>query len=355
MAQATRKRTKTWLSSQCCTNQRQKAWLYPQESDKRWAKEMCTTCEIQGSRTWLHPFKAMEQRPAPNQDMQATCVHTERSDRIVSSSCIVLARSQIRLCPVVNFGDQQTYQRDTVAARNRHTSARWRRARRRTHLVPAAATGWQSWRLRQKNGRRKSGSKTLKGCHCWDPTIVFWWFGAWAASNTRTLQGGCTPFFHMKPLNKDRFQLDTDSENFVFCHCVKETGMQAKYVKAKCFGGSQGDQESDVSNYWQPPYNPTSKFQGSRVTVHGATRHTSASLLLSNKHSDEKGPSEHVILEIQHRSDARVFWKHYYHAEEEQVEAAWEYRAAPSLFTKGLPEALPTEAAVPKNWCARSA
>ena len=185
---------KTWLSSQCCTNQRQKAWLYPQESDKRWAKEMCTTCEIQGSRTWLHPFKAMEQRPAPNQDMQATCVHTERSDRIASSSCIVLGKSQIRLCPVVNFGDQQTYQRDTVAARNRHTSASWRRVRRRTHLVPAAAAGWQSWRLRQ-TGRRKSGSKTLKGCHCWDPTIVFWWFGAWAASNTRTLQGGCTPFF----------------------------------------------------------------------------------------------------------------------------------------------------------------
>ena len=43
------------------------------------------------------------------------------------------------------------------------------------------------------------------------------------------------------------------------------------------------------------------------------------------------------------------------HAEEEQVEAALEYGAAPSLFTKILPEALPTEAAVPKNWCARSA
>ena len=37
------------------------------------------------------------------------------------------------------------------------------------------------------------------------------------------------------------------------------------------------------------------------------------------------------------------------------MEAALEYGAAPSLFTKGLPEALPTEAAVPKNWCARSA
>ena len=37
------------------------------------------------------------------------------------------------------------------------------------------------------------------------------------------------------------------------------------------------------------------------------------------------------------------------------MEAALEYGAAPSLFTKGLPEALPTEAAVPKNWCARHA
>ena len=62
-----------------------------------------------------------------------------------------------------------------------------------------------------------------------------------------------------------------------------------------------------------------------------------------------------MILEIQQRSDARVFWKRYYHAEEEHVEAALEYGAAPSLFTKGLPEALPTETAVPKNWRARIA
>ena len=93
---------KTWFSSQRCTNQRQKAWLYPQESDKRWAKEMCTTW--QGSRTRLHPFEAMEQRSAPNQHMQATCVHTEKSDRIASSSCIVLGKSQIRLCPVKSCG-----------------------------------------------------------------------------------------------------------------------------------------------------------------------------------------------------------------------------------------------------------
>ena len=138
---------KTWLSSQCCTNQRQKAWLYPQESDKRWAKEMCTTCEIQGSRTWLHPFKAMEQRPAPNQDMQATCVHTERSDRIVSSSCIVLAPGPKYAC--VLWLTLVTSRRisETLLLRGTDMSARRRRARRRTHLVPAAAAGWQSWRL----------------------------------------------------------------------------------------------------------------------------------------------------------------------------------------------------------------
>ena len=60
-----------------------------------------------------------------------------------------------------------------------------------------------------------------------------------------------------------------------------------------------------------------------------------------------KGLPNMWFWEIQQRSDERVFWKHYYHAEEEQVEAALEHGAAPSMFTKGLPEALPTEAAVP--------
>lgn len=91
-------------------------------------------------------------------------------------------------------------------------------------------------------------------------------------------------------------------------------------------------------------YNPAKKFQGSKVTVHGATRHTSASFLLSNKHSDEKQPSEPVILEIQQRPDARAPRNHHCHAEEEQAEAAPEYGAAPSLFAK---EETPTPAAEP--------
>ena len=160
--------------------------------------------------------------------------------------------------------------------------------------------------------------------------------------------------FHMKPLNKDRFQLDTDSENFVFATASKKQGCRPNMSRQSVSEARKVIRKVMFQITGNRRYNPTSKFQGSRVTVHGATRHTSASLL-SNKHSDEKEPSEHVILEIQQRSDARVFWKHYYHVEEEQVEAALEYGAAPSLFTKGLPEALPTEAAVPKNWCARSA
>ena len=160
----------------------------------------------------------------------------------------------------------------------------------------------------------------------------------------------------MKPLNKDRFQLDTDSENFVFATASKKQGCRPNMSRQSVSEALKVIRKVMFQITGNRRYNPTSKFQGSRVTVHGATRHTSASLLLSNKHSDEKGPSEHVILEIQRRSDATVFWKHYYHAEEEQVEAALEYGAAPSLFTRGLPEALPTEAAVPyKNWCARIA
>ena len=147
MAQATRKRKKTCLSSQCCTNQRQKAWLYPQESDKRWAKEMCTTCEIQGSRTWLQPFKAMEQRPAPNQDMQLflTVALYWASPKYACILWLTLVTSR-RIS-------------ETLLLRGTDMSARRKRARRRTHLVPAAAAGWQSWRLVLEAQAKKCAEK----------------------------------------------------------------------------------------------------------------------------------------------------------------------------------------------------
>ena len=78
-------------------------------------------------------------------------------------------------------------------------------------------------------------------------------------------------------------------------------------------------------------WNPTKKFRGQRVTLHGATRHTSASLLLFNKVCPQAAPSEHVVMEIQQRSDARVFRRHYCHAEEQQVKAALKYGSPPSI------------------------
>ena len=131
------------------TRKRKKHGFHPSAAPTKGKRPGCTRKKVSTRNVHHVRNPRLQEVAAPVQshgtkvctDMQATCVHTERSDRIVSSSCIVLGRSQIRLCPVVNFGDQQTYQRDTVAARNRHTSARWRRARRRTHLVPAAAAG----------------------------------------------------------------------------------------------------------------------------------------------------------------------------------------------------------------------
>ena len=232
---------KTWLSSQCCTNQRQKAWLYPQESEhKKCARRAKSNAPGRGctrSKPWnkgLHQTKTCKQH-----------VFIPRDQIALFLAVALYWAGPKYACPVVNFG---------VTSR-RISETLLRRARRRTHLVPAAAAGWQSWRLRQ-TGRRKSGSKTLKGCHCWDPTIVFWWFGAWAASNTRTLQGGCTPYFPNETVEQRSFSTWHRFRELCFCHRVQETGMQAKYVKAKCFGSSQGDQESDVSNYWQLPVQP---------------------------------------------------------------------------------------------------
>ena len=128
---------KTWLSSQCCTNQRQKAWLYPQESEhKKCAPRAKSKAPGRGctrSKPWnkgLHQTKTRKQH-----------VFIPRDQIALFLAVALYWAGPKYACPVVNFGDQQTYQRDTVAARNRHTSARWRRARRRTHLVPAAAAG----------------------------------------------------------------------------------------------------------------------------------------------------------------------------------------------------------------------
>ena len=70
------------------------------------------------------------------------------------------------------------------------------------------------------------------------------------------------------------------------------------------------------------------------MTVHGATRHTSAALLLFPQHGHAKPPSDSVIMEIQQRSDYRVFRDHYFHCDEREVKEGLEFATAPSPFFK---------------------
>ncbi len=69
-------------------------------------------------------------------------------------------------------------------------------------------------------------------------------------------------------------------------------------------------------------YNPDTKFNGMHVTVHGATRHTSAALLLYNPNPERKPPAEATILDVQQRSDVKTFRKHYWHTHNADVEQA---------------------------------
>ena len=73
-------------------------------------------------------------------------------------------------------------------------------------------------------------------------------------------------------------------------------------------------------------------FKGSHVTVHGATRHTAAALLLAKPKEGNPGPSEHVIMEIQQRHDLRTFHRHYCHAQEHEVGKALEHVSVPISF-----------------------
>ena len=81
-------------------------------------------------------------------------------------------------------------------------------------------------------------------------------------------------------------------------------------------------------------WSPSEKCLGNRVTVHGATRHTSAALLLFRGDSDVQPPSESVIMEIQQRSDLKVFRQHYYHCDETAVRDGLEFATVPSPFKK---------------------
>lgn len=67
-------------------------------------------------------------------------------------------------------------------------------------------------------------------------------------------------------------------------------------------------------------------FMGSHVTVHGATRHTAAALLMGGK------ATEPAIMEIQQRHDVGTFRRHYCHAQEKDVVEALENASLPVSF-----------------------
>ena len=77
--------------------------------------------------------------------------------------------------------------------------------------------------------------------------------------------------FQMKPLNKDRFQLDTDSENFVFATASKKQGCRPNMSRQSVSEALKVIRKVMFQITGNRRYNPTSKFQGSRVTVHGAS------------------------------------------------------------------------------------
>ena len=84
---------------------------------------------------------------------------------------------------------------------------------------------------------------------------------------------------------------------------------------------------------------PSNQYRGSRVTVHGATRHTSSALLLFNKDKPSmQRPAETTILEVQQRADARTWQKHYCHAHDDEVKEALEFGSAPSPFKRSKKE-----------------
>lgn len=137
--------------------------------------------------------------------------------------------------------------------------------------------------------------------------------------------------FNMKPMQKKAFILES-TEDYVFPSQSKKKGCRPNLARQSINAAMTKIREVMFALTKNRRWNPGKRFQGNRVTVHGATRHTSAHLLLFNPSSTRTRPSEEVIMEIQQRSDARVLRKHYFHADDSEVKDALEYGSAPSPF-----------------------
>ena len=89
-------------------------------------------------------------------------------------------------------------------------------------------------------------------------------------------------------------------------------------------------------------FNPDPKFNGAHVHVHGATRHTNAALLMSNPETKQKPPSQTTILELQQRTDAATFVRHYTHAGEDDLQAALKFGSIGSPFKAAAQDEIDT-------------
>ena len=138
-------------------------------------------------------------------------------------------------------------------------------------------------------------------------------------------------------LRQETFAPDWESEDHVFPSKTKKPGCRPTMARQTVWAALHRVRQVmyELTNH-ERRWNPTVRCQGNRVTVHGATRHTSAALLLfnSDKLLQSAKPSQQVIMELQQRSDTRVFFKHYFHPHEEEIQQGLEYGAAPSPFKK---------------------
>ena len=82
----------------------------------------------------------------------------------------------------------------------------------------------------------------------------------------------------------------------------------------------------------QRRYNPNAKFNGSHVSVHGATRHTAAALCMPHPGMSLAPPDEETIMELQQRSDTATFRRHYHHVPDGAIDAALEYTTVPTTL-----------------------
>ena len=139
--------------------------------------------------------------------------------------------------------------------------------------------------------------------------------------------------FDQKPQRKDVFQFP-EGDKYIF---------PAQTTKKNCRPNMARQTVSDAltkirkvmfafteSRRW----NCSEKCLGNRVTVHGATRHTSAALLLFRKDALSKPPSESVIMEIQQRSDPKVFRQHYFYCDESELKDALKFGSIQSPFKR---------------------